>query len=131
MSKTFKSTPDLVDMLIKKKESSARDWIRDQKCKKDVLALLNSLEKYTLEGLAIHIICTLFNPATSDTTLVRAATFIDTLAHQKKYQILVSNPRYSALGYKGGQGVGEGDVLTLPFKESKRKKVSASPIHIT
>lgn len=70
---------------------SARDIILRMKGIDDeVSVILNKFDAFTLELIAIHVFSQLFHEAT-DSTVVRAATFIDYLARLIKFQLSVRN----------------------------------------
>lgn len=74
----FKTAPDLVKMLIKENEVNAKDYIKSlNKLSNDDIELLSYLGQYTLEGIIVYVLSTLF--ASEGHPAVRAATLLDRL----------------------------------------------------
>lgn len=54
--------------------------------------IVSQLEEYTLEAASVYTLCNLFH-AGAKSTVVRAATFIDSLAYTIEYHYSVSSSR--------------------------------------
>jgi hypothetical protein len=101
MNDFFKKQPDIFNLLIKKDTESAKEILLNKFIgKKDLSRIVKQLEEYTLEAASIYTLCNLFH-ASSKSTVVRAATFIDSLAYTIEYHYSVSISRNKALGEKG------------------------------
>jgi hypothetical protein len=73
----FKSTPNLIRILIKKDEICARDSLKSKSLTQDDLELLSELSHYTLEGLIVHVLGVVLNPV--EVSAVRVASLIEKL----------------------------------------------------
>lgn len=86
----YKTSRDLIQLMIHDNEPSVRDMILQMKGIADeVSVILNNLGGFTCEAIAIHVLSELFHE-TSYSTVVRAATFIDHLARLIKFNFTVS-----------------------------------------
>lgn len=93
----YHSVPDVFAMIIKKDEPSARDLILQKRVGVNIQRVLKQLDEYTLEAVCVYVLSNLFNSG-ADSTLVRAATFIENLSYCIQYHYSVSSSRRMALG---------------------------------
>lgn len=72
----FHACPDLAQRLVNLEFPSAKEYLRSRKLSEGDLSLLGEMGSTTIEGIIIHVICTLFTPNKTD---VRLATLIEQL----------------------------------------------------
>jgi len=127
----YKIMPDIFNLLINKELESAKQILLNDSYGNIVRTrILLQLDEYTLEAASVFTLCNLFHVC-SKSTLVRAATFIDSLAHTIQYHYSVSSSRKFALGDKIEHEKEELQLITESKKlhqtklgtKSKAKKV--------
>lgn len=69
----------------------------------NIKRILNQIDEYTLEGLCVYAMCSLFH-ATADSTLVKAATFVDFLASCLRIHHSITSSRVKALEVSSPDG---------------------------
>lgn len=94
------SQPDLFNKLITNETKSAR---RAASQKEDELRLVKQLDEYTLEVATVYTMCSLYH-ASSKSTLVKEATFIDSVAQTIEFHYKVSGSRKKSMGEKARSG---------------------------
>lgn len=109
----FKSSPDILRMIIDEKKESARDFLRSKLDSEDDLALIAELGQYTLEALIVHVLCVLFSSAEGN-IMIRVATMVEQLEGNTRSQAkIVRQRRFKAQ---------TAEVSPGPSQDSGRKK---------
>jgi len=109
-----------------------RDLILQKRVGVNIQRVLKQLDEYTLEAVCVYVLSNLFNSG-ADSTLVRAATFIDNLSYCIQYHYSVSSSRRMALGERlsmeeSVSTEGEQPKLTsFGTKSSKSKAKKVAP----
>lgn len=94
----FKSTTNILKMLIDPDKESARDFLRGKLTSEDDLALVAEFGQYTLEALIVHVLCVLFSSADSN-TMIRVASLVEQLEGNTRSQAkIVRQRRFNAKG---------------------------------
>lgn len=88
----FKSSPDILRMIIDEKMECARDFLRSKLKSEDDLALIAVLGHYTLEALIVHVLCVLFSSAEGN-IMIRVATMVEQLEGNTRAQAKVVRQR--------------------------------------
>lgn len=61
MENLVKCCPDLLAILIQKDMPSAKAFILQKRVGLEVQRILSQLDTYTLEGISVYVLCSLFN----------------------------------------------------------------------
>lgn len=94
----FKSTTNILKILIDPEKESARDFLRAKLTSEEDLALVAEFGQYTLEALIVHVLCVLFSSADAN-SMIRVASLVEHLEGNTRSQAkIVRQRRLSAKG---------------------------------
>jgi len=81
----FKTVPDIIKILIRENEESAKDFLRRRALEKDDIELLSEFGQYTLEALIVHVLSMFFHSVESN-SLIRVASLVEQLESNVRHQ---------------------------------------------
>lgn len=81
----FKTAPNIIKILIRSNEISAKDFLRGRELKKDDIELLSEFGQYTIEALIVHVLGMVFNPL-ENSSLIRVASLVELLESNVRIQ---------------------------------------------
>lgn len=90
----FNTVPDIIRILIRDNEESAKDYLRRRPLEKDDIELLSEFGQYTIETLIVYVLSLFFHSVESN-TLIRVASLVEQLE---------SSVRHHASLLKSGRG---------------------------
>lgn len=88
----FKSSANILKILIDEKKESARDFLRSKLTAEEDLALIAEFGQYTLEALIVYVLCVLFSSADSN-IMIRVATIVEQLEGNTRAQAKIVRQR--------------------------------------
>lgn len=88
----FKSTTNILKMLIDEGKESARDFLRAKLTSEEDLALVAEFGQYTLEALMVYVLCVLFSSADSN-SMIRVASLVEQLEGNTRSQAKIIRRR--------------------------------------
>ncbi|KAG6621672.1 hypothetical protein I3842_Q008800, partial [Carya illinoinensis] len=74
----FNTVPDIIRILIRDNEESAKDYLRRRPLEKDDIELLSEFGQYTIETLIVYVLSLFFHSVESN-TLIRVASLVEQL----------------------------------------------------
>lgn len=81
----YKSTPNIIRMLIRKNEECAKDYLMGRLLDKDDMELLSEFGQYTIEALIVHVLGMVFNNHEYN-SFVRVASLVEQLESSVRKQ---------------------------------------------
>ena len=90
----FKTTPNIIRILIRNNEVSAKDYLKARLQDKDNIELLSEFGQYTIEALIVHVLSMLFNIYEYN-SIIRVASLVEQLELNVRRQAsLLKSRRY-------------------------------------
>ena len=81
----FKTTPNIIRILIRNNEVSAKDYLKARLQDKDNIELLSEFGQYTIEALIVHVLSMLFNIYEYN-SIIRVASLVERLESSVRIQ---------------------------------------------
>ncbi|GLU24484.1 hypothetical protein SLE2022_404150 [Rubroshorea leprosula] len=81
----YKSTPNIIRMLIRKNEECAKDYLRGRLLDKADMELLSEFGQYTIEALIVHVLSMVFN-SLENNSIIRVASLVEQLESSVRKQ---------------------------------------------
>lgn len=81
----FKTAPNIIKILIRNNEESAKDYLRGRANEKADIELLSEFDQYTLEALIVHVLSMVFNTFES-LSIIRVASLVEQLESSVRIQ---------------------------------------------
>lgn len=86
----FKTTPNIIKILISNNKESAKDYLRNRTISEDDIELLSEFGQYTIEALIVYVLSMLF---TSHDSMIRVASLVEQLESNVRLQALLLKRR--------------------------------------
>ena len=81
----FKTAPNIIKILIRNNEESAKDYLRGRANEKDDIELLSEFDQYKLEALIVHVLSMVFNTFDNN-SIIRVASLVEQLESSVRIQ---------------------------------------------
>lgn len=81
----FKTAPNIIRILIRNNDESARDYLRGRVLEKDNIELLSEFGQYTIEALIVHVLGMVFNTLENN-SIIRVASLVEQLESSVRIQ---------------------------------------------
>lgn len=112
----FKTTPNIIRILIRNNEVSAKDYLKARLQDKDNIALLSEFGQYTIEALIVHVLSMLFNIVDYN-TIIRVASLVERLESSVRIQASLLKSR------RCKKSIATEEVFQVKKSERKRSKL--------
>lgn len=112
-----KSAPNIIKMLLSKKDICARDYLKARKLDKADSDLLDNFGHYTLEALIVYVLALVFNEL-EYSALIRVATLVERLESSVRRQATLMKGRENTVSLST-----ENENVNLSDKEKKKPKL--------
>ena len=90
----FKTAPNIIKILIRNNEESAKDYLRGRANEKVDIELLSEFDQYTLEALIVHVLSIVFHTYENN-SIIRVASLVEQLELNVRRQAsLLKSRRY-------------------------------------
>lgn len=89
----FKSTSDILKMLINPDLECARDFLRMKLTSEEDQELLGELGHYTLEAVIVYVLCVLFTSGDASNSMIRVASLVEQLEVNVRSQVKMLRQR--------------------------------------
>lgn len=86
----FKTTPNLIKMLISTDKESAKDYLKN-KARTNLDELLSEFGQYTIEALIVYVLCMVFT--SSSNSMIRVASLVEQLDSNVRLQAVLLKGR--------------------------------------
>lgn len=86
----FKTTPNIIKILISNNKESAKDYLRNRTISDDDIELISEFSQYTIEALIVYVLSMLF---TSHDSMIRVASLVEQLESNVRLQALLLKRR--------------------------------------
>ncbi|XP_017985382.1 PREDICTED: probable DNA-directed RNA polymerase [Theobroma cacao] len=116
----FKSVPNIIKILIRDYDVSAKDYLRGMELEKDDIELLSEFGQYTIEALIVHVLGMLFNPL-ENYSIIRVASLVERLEYSVRIQALLLKSRRCKKPFSMVKD--EVEKVKFSGKERKRSKL--------
>lgn len=81
----FKTTPNIIKILISNDKESAKDYLRNRALSEDDIELLSEFGQYTIEALIVYVLSMLFTSHDSN-SMIRVASLVEQLDSNVRLQ---------------------------------------------
>lgn len=116
----FKTVPNIFQILIKRDQENAKDYLRRSLLNMDEIELLSEFGQYTIEALIVFVLGMLFNNEESK-LMIRVATLVEQLESNVRKQALLLKSRKSKMKIQSSMATDGLSNAQNSVKKSKSK----------